>query len=90
MKVFNGESKFCYIKFGLVLWEGDLPCEVETEISSWAVVKGEVEVVRGLKGKVEVDDELMVGLFKDIRLDDGIFELFLKNKVLLFEGFEGI
>ncbi len=46
--------------------------------------------MRSLKSKVEVDDELMVSLLEDVCLDYGVFELFLKNKIFLFKGFEGI
>ena len=63
---------------------------MKAEISAWTVVQGKVEVVRSLKSKVEVDDELMVSLLEDVCLDYGVFELFLKDKIFLFKGFEGI
>ena len=46
--------------------------------------------MRGLEGKVKVDDELMIGLFEYICFDDGIFELLLEYKIFLFKCFEGI
>ena len=45
---------------------------MEAEISSWAVVEGQVEVVRGLKCEVKVDDEPIVSLLEDIGFDYGV------------------
>lgn len=63
---------------------------MEAEISTRTVVKGQVEIMGGLEGKVKVYDELMVGLFENIGLYDGILQLLLQNQVFLLEGFQGV
>ena len=44
----------------------------------------------GLEGKVKVYDELMVGLFENVGLYDGILQLLLQNQVFLLESFQGV
>jgi len=63
---------------------------MEAEISTRTVVKGQVEIMGGLEGKVKVYDELMVGLFENVGLYDGILQLLLQNQVFLLEGFQGV
>jgi len=63
---------------------------MEAEISTRTVVKGQVEIMGGLEGKVKVYDELMVGLFENVGLYDGILQLLLQNQVFLLESFQGV
>lgn len=46
--------------------------------------------MRGLEGKVQVDDKLTVGLLEDVCLDHCVFQLLLQDQVLFLQGFEGI
>lgn len=85
MKVLDGQAQLCDVELGLVFREGNLTGKMEAEIAARTVVESEVEVVRGLKGEVKVDDELVVCLLEDIGFYDGVFELLLKDKVFLLE-----
>ena len=69
----DGKAQFSDIKLGLFFRKGDLSGKMEAEIPSWAIIQSEVEVVWCLECEVQIDDELVVGLFKDICLDYGIF-----------------
>ena len=39
--------------------------------------------MRSLKSIVKVDDKGVIGLLQDVGLNDGVFELFLNDQVLL-------
>lgn len=90
MQMLNRQTQLCYVKLGLLFGEGHLPGKMEAEISAGAVIECEVQVMWGLEGEVQVDDEDVVGLFEDVCLDDSVFQLFLQDQVFLLEGFEGI
>lgn len=63
---------------------------MEAEISAGTVIECKVQVVWGLEGEVQVDDEDVVGLFENVCLDDCVFQLFLQDQVFLLEGLESI
>ena len=63
---------------------------METQISAWAIVKGKIKIVRSLESKMEIDDELMIGLLENVGLNNGVFELFLEDEILLFESLKCI
>lgn len=62
MKMFNCQRQLSYVISGFILRESHLSGEVKTEISSRTIVESKVEIVRGLKGEVKVDDKLMICL----------------------------
>lgn len=90
VEVLDGKAELCNIEFGLIFWEGDLAGEVEAKVSSGAVVEGEVEVMGGLEGEMEVDDELVVRLLQDIGLDYCVLQLLLEDQVLLLQHLESV
>ena len=63
---------------------------METQISAWAIVKSKIKIVRSLESKMEIDDELMIGLLENVGLNNGVFELFLEDEILLFESLKCI
>ena len=46
--------------------------------------------MRGLEGEMEVYDDLMVRLLADVGLNYRVFELLLKDEVLLLKNLQGI
>jgi hypothetical protein len=90
VQMLDGQTELSNIKLGLILRESDFSCQVKAQVSAWTIVKGEIEVMRSLKGKVKVDDELVVCLLQDIGLDDCILQLFLQYKIFLFKCLESI
>lgn len=39
---------------------------------------------------MKVDNKLMVGLLQNVGLNDSVFQLFLQDKILLFQGLKSI
>ena len=90
MKMFNSKTQLSGIESGLFFRKSNLSGKMKTEISSRAIVKSEIEIVRSLKGKMKVDDKLMIRLFEYVSFNDGILELFLKNEILFLQSLESI
>ena len=90
MEMFDRKTEFSCIKFGFFLRKSYLSGKMETQISAWAIVKGKVKIVRSLESKMEINDELMIGLLENVGLDNGVFELFLEDEVFLFESLQSI
>ena len=83
VQVLNGEEQLSNVEAGLMLRKGDFPSQMEAQVLARTVVESQVEVVRSLKGEVQVDDEGMAGLLEDVGLDDGVLELLLHDEVFL-------
>lgn len=83
MEMLNSKAELGNIEFRFIFREGHFSGEMEAEISSRAVIKCEIEVMRGLESEMEIDDELVVGLLEDVGLDYCILQLLLKDEVFL-------
>ncbi len=60
---------------------------MKAEVSSRAVIQSQVQIMRSLEGEMQVYNEWVTGLLKDVGFNDCVLELFLEDKVFLFEGF---
>ena len=90
MKMFDSKTQFSGIESGLFFRKSNLSGKMKTEISSWAIVKSKIEIVRSLKGKMKIDDKLMIRLFEYVSFNNSVLELFLKNKILFLQSLESI
>lgn len=39
---------------------------------------------------MKIDDKLVISLLQNVGLDNSVFQLLLKDKIFLFESFQGI
>ena len=60
---------------------------MKAEVSSRAVIQSQVQIMRSLEGEMQVNNEWVTGLLEDVGFNDCVLELFLEDKVFLFEGF---
>ena len=63
---------------------------MKAEISSRTVVKSQVQIMRSLECKMQVNNEWMTGLFEDVGFVNLVLELLLEDEVFLFEGLQSI
>ena len=60
MQVLQGKQDVRSVKLGGVLLESTDLAQVEEELTTWAVLKAEVELALGLERVVHLDDELVI------------------------------
>ena len=90
MYVLNGQDDLGSIDLDILLPESHFLVEVFCEIFAGTVLQSQVDVVRGLEGEVEVDDEGVVDLLEDVHLRNHKLSLFAEDNLFLLEHFEGI
>lgn len=72
VQILDGDDELCDDKAGCMLPEVFASCDEFCEVAKSAVVEGHVEVIGGLEGIVELDDEGAVDLFQDVGLSNCI------------------
>ena len=60
VQVLQGEEDVCCVELGGILLETTDLTEVEEELTTWAVLKAEVELALRLERVVHLDDELVI------------------------------
>lgn len=86
----DSKAELSNIEFSFVFGESYLPSEMEAQIPSRAIIQGQIEIMRCLESKMKVDNKLMVSLLQNVSLNDSVFQLFLQDKILLFQGLKSI
>ena len=73
MEVLKGKEDVGCVKLCSILLEAADLAQVEKELTTWAVLKAEVQLALSLESEIHLDNELMMDTFKNAALVKRMF-----------------
>ena len=73
MEVLKGKEDVGCVKLCSILLEAADLAQVEKELTTWAVLKAEVQLALRLESEIHLDDKLMMDTFKNAALVKRMF-----------------